>query len=239
MPISVSLADAARTIIHAPAPVLLVDTSALLDVIRAPQRREIRHAVIEAAIVLHDKVTAVPPQLWVVVAPFVPKEWDDHVDATVASLAAHIRTVDEHIITLAQVAHLATPDTAVPAVMFASLQLPAYLRSRAQALLNVALLLEEDLTCIIRARHRVIQDTPPASKGKGEFKDCEIIEHYLALCRALQGHGFAPRRVFVTANRNDYCAEPERSKLHPILTAEFDAAGLRYAADFAWANGLL
>src|SRR5438874_2706953 len=81
---------------------------------------------------------------------------------------------------------------------------------------------------------RVVDDRPPASKGKSEYKDCEIVEHYLALAKALRAAGFAEPCILVSSNTRDYRV------LGPTADAAFAAelrtAGLSFVTDIVWAR---
>ncbi len=232
----VSVTEAAARISASPAPVIFLDTCALLDVIRTPQRPEIRNEVIQAALALRQRTLAPERQVWIVTAPFVPQEWQEHSADTEARLMEHIKKLDEAmgaVRTAAGYLNMRPADSP----QLATLKLSGSLRSLAQQLLDAAIVLREDTECIVRARARIAQARPPAAPRKAEFKDCEIIEHYLAVCSHLHGAGFAQRRVFVSSNKSDYCDSTGR--LHPLLLLDFDVVNLQYAADFAWANALL
>ena len=231
-----ALADAAATISANPAPAVFLDTCTLLDIIRAPQRPEIKNEIIQAGLTLQQRATASPRQIWIVAAPFVPHEWNEHVSDTEARLEGHITKLDEAIVALQTAAGYMNLRAAGSPTL-ASLGLPGGLRYLAQALLDAAIVLEQDTDCIVKARARIVLARPPAGARKAEFKDCEIIEHYLALCARLQHAGFSRRCVFVSSNKADYCDSTGR--LHPVLLSDFNAVNLQYAGDFAWASALL
>jgi hypothetical protein len=83
-----------------------------------------------------------------------------------------------------------------------------------------------------------MSSTGNATIGKSQavLKDCEILEHCLALCRALRAAGFSGAAVFISSNKKDYL---EATRLHPVLQADFASVGMEYAGDFAWALGEL
>ena len=75
----------------------------------------------------------------------------------------------------------------------------------------------------------------PAGQGGKEFKDCLIIEHFLAAGAALRSAGIAETMLFVSSNKNDYGDPPGASPLN----TEFAAMRLDYVTDLAWAVSLL
>lgn len=75
----------------------------------------------------------------------------------------------------------------------------------------------------------------PAARGKQEFKDCLIIEQYLALGRRIQSLGVP--LVFVTSNSEDYCGGGTR--LAAPLNEELPAAGITWCSVLNWAEAVL
>lgn len=112
------------------------------------------------------------------------------------------------------------------------LSLAEGLHDLSRRLLDIALQLDPDHDCIFRAYGRASHYTPPSLKG-GEVKDSTIIEECLEVSRRLEAAGFPRKRVFVTSNRRDYCEAG--SHLHPLLSADFAAAGLGFATSLPWA----
>jgi hypothetical protein len=87
-----------------------------------------------------------------------------------------------------------------------------------------------------QAGQRVIRGHPPASKGKQEYKDCEIFEHYLALARALRSSDFEPSLHFVSSNTNDYGSP---GQLDATLDADLQSVRLTFVTDLSWLNASL
>ena len=54
-----------------------------------------------------------------------------------------------------------------------------------------------------RAVLRMRKGLAPAGQGGKEFKDCLIIEHFLAAGAALRSAGIAETMLFVSSNKND------------------------------------
>jgi hypothetical protein len=63
---------------------------------------------------------------------------------------------------------------------------------------------------------------------KKEIKDSMNLEQGLELSRLLRNAAFAPARVFVSSNTNDFAASATSSVVHPDIQGEFAAVGLEY-----------
>src|ERR1700722_18508831 len=74
----ISSADVARRVIAAPAPVLLIDTCALLDLMRDPRRDTFSSDNVRAAHRLLCKVEERPRSLWLPIVRQVLLELDDN-----------------------------------------------------------------------------------------------------------------------------------------------------------------
>ncbi len=83
------------------------------------------------------------------------------------------------------------------------LKLPHNLRVLAETLIAQVEILHDDPVCIQDARIRAVLNRAP-SHVKESRKDCEILEHALALSRRLEGAGHGLRRVLVTSNTTDF-----------------------------------
>ncbi len=231
----VTILDAAQYIAASPAPVVLIDTCTVLDVIRAPQRESTQ--VISAASNMTSRALVNPKQLWVVATELIDTEWKDNCQKVEDELTTHIKKIDSQLSDLRIAANYLHPVNPVERLTFGGLQLPMQLRRVAQSLLDSAILIAEEDNYILLARNRVRRGEPPAQKGKQEYKDCEIIEHYLAFCKELRNKGLQEKCVFTSSNTQDYC--DSKKKLHLSLKTDFDALGLEYARDIAHAYSLV
>jgi hypothetical protein len=231
-----TIVNAAKVIGLSSIPVLLLDTCAVLDIIRAPQRKEIQNDIIAKANEIVFKSITDPKQLWIVKTTLVDQEWLQHYQETKNQREKYIKDVDERSIELRDVSqHLPLFYPILP-LEFRHLKIPDSLQNLATSLIDSSFMLAEDTNCILQARQRFIDKRPPSTKGNQQYKDCQILEHYLAFCRELRKNGYQEKCVFVSSNTNDYC---ENRKLHPILKAEFDVFKLEYARNIAHAHALL
>ncbi|HZH03342.1 MAG TPA: hypothetical protein VEY30_06125, partial [Myxococcaceae bacterium] len=93
-----------------------------------------------------------------------------------------------------------------------------------------------DTEAELRAGRRVQHGRPPSSKGKSEYSDCLIFEHYLALSRCLEAAAFPHPRYLVSSNTSDYGSPSDRN--NPIVS-EAQQVGLQYLTDVWWLAGQL
>jgi hypothetical protein len=226
-----SIFDLCREIAEDPAPVVMLDTCAVLDIIRAPIRANMRPDIVSAAEEIAARASARPRTAWVIATETVLGEWSDHYDTTTREVARQFRRVDTDIELIRAVASQALPNPAFVPPAVAALGLETQLQQIAQSLVDVAEVLRTEQDAELRAGRRVQFGQPPSSKGKSEYKDCLIFEHYLTLSQCLQQAGFQEARFLVTSNVSDY-GNPTAPD-NP-LAPEFAAAGLTYVTDLWW-----
>lgn len=225
-----------QEIIREPAPVVMVDTCAVLDIIRTPIRDKIPSDVVLAARELVERAQRQPRALWVIATETVVKEWEDHRLGTAEEVRKELRVIDRKIELLHAAAKHLDPVRFAVRPEFGTIGLNATLLSLAQDLVDVAEILSIDDAADLRAGRRVRTGQPPSSKGKSEYKDCLIFEHYLELSGCLRDSGFQEERFLVTSNVTDY-GNP--SSADNPLAGELAAAGLRYVTDLWWLRNSL
>jgi hypothetical protein len=212
-------------------PVLFLDTCILLDIIRATYRC-LGGAYVQRAADLHGLLTSDPSQCALVVASMVPTEWSDNAADVRDEVRAHLRKIQD------QATHFheacAAPGIALTFArpFYEGVGLADRLYDLSKALLDNSVRLEPDIGCMSRGVARVVSRTPPSKQG-GEVKDCVIVEECLELTRQLRANGFSRKCVFCTSNLDDYGGPG--GVLHPTLTAEFAAVGLRFTTNLPWA----
>jgi hypothetical protein len=216
------------------APLLLLDTCAVGDILREAHRLQHRLRSIEAARALSTETRN--GTLTIVAAQTVLDEWVKHRDDLTLELQRGIQTVDDGI---ARVIH-ASSRAGAPSPCACASHTHANVANNvvdvADELIGPALPLDRNDASRLRAMDRAIAPRRPARKGQTAH-DCEIIEHCLGLCQELRGAGFAQVCVFVTSNINDYC--DEAGKLHPDLVGDFAGVDLRFVTDLSWARNEL
>jgi hypothetical protein len=222
-----TVAELVTEITAAPAPVVCLDTCAILDVARAPAREQ--SASVAGAEALCGFAAEVPPKVYLLVADVVAVEWSDNI-AEARKEMARTASVFEDFLTAFAPASLSTvaPPTALTTFR-------TDLETRSQTLLNACRRIDRDPAATNAALDRVIAKRRPSHKK--EVKDSYILEHYLAAARALTA--VVPLMLFVSSNTSDFAANRGAIDLHPELKPDFVVAGLTYAVSIASAVALL
>ena len=232
----VTIFNAANSIIASSAPVLFLDTCAILDVIRTPQR-DIQEQVISAASDVLD-ASREPKKLWIVVTTIVENEFNEKFKKVENELVKHVEKVDKDVEKLRNAANYLFASSQRNSWNFRELKIPQALSKIAEYLLDSAILIAAEDDCIVRAAKRVTNKKRPSQGGNQQYNDCEIIEHYLEVSRQLRNRGFKEKCVFVSSNKKDFC-EGGTDNIHPDLDTDFKKVGLEYAKEIAWARSLI
>ena len=223
-------------ILASPGPVVFLDTSCLLDIIRTGWHVRCHPRFIPAASGMIEMASESPPSLWVVAAEIVRNEWADNCEQIADDTQRRICELDQSIKVLAEVLNHLGLARLGELPNFPSYPIRSRLRGMAENLLGVAKVLGEDYGCSILASRRSIMGWAPASKGKDELKDCMIIEQYISLCRMLRETGFSPKCVFISSNVKDY---GRGGRPLPPLDKNFEDVGIEYVTDLAWAMSIV
>lgn len=212
--------DAAHCILNQPAPVLLPDTCALLDLLRGPAR--LTAGDLRAAIAVWDGVAGAIRRVHLLMAEMVQVELQHQRQAADDEFRAFTNRWSQATLTLEVFAELLGgigPGNPQPVVA----DLQSSLTTIYDGLLSAALCLEHDRECDAAAADRIRDRTAPAHRGG--YKDAVITEQYLKACRWLRSQGFSAPIAFLTSNTRDFCDSDGRT-LHPGLAADFDSANL-------------
>lgn len=234
----VTILNAVNSITASAAPVLFLDTCAILDVIITPKRESIQNAVVSVTNEIVFKGATEPKQLWIVATTLVIDEFNEKLETVEDDLVQHVKKVDRDLENLRIAANSLFSTPEIKPLKFGEMKIPHTLRKIADDLLETALLIARENDCKLRAGDRVADGKRPSQKGQEEYKDCEIIEHYLEVSRQLRNKGFKEKCVFVSSNKKDF-REKNTTKVHPDLDSDFKEVGLQYAGDIAWANYLI
>jgi hypothetical protein len=229
-----SLAKLAQDILLDQRPVLLLDTCAILDIIRVPIRRA-KSDLLGASQKLLARAGSSPRRLWILVNEQVVQEWDDNAANVTGEVEAVIARTEDAARGLVASAQGLAPNQRVSSFSLGGLKLDQLLLARSESLLKIASIIADDDTCHQRAVDRMRQRVAPSSQGKQEYKDCHIIEHFLELARGLRRGGFAESIIFASSNTSDYGSVPGK----PPLDGEFNSVSLQFVTDIAWAESLL
>jgi hypothetical protein len=220
-----SIVDTASKICQDIKPVLLLDTCALLDIVRTPVRENIPAEIVSSAI----KLISTRQEVWLIACEVIDTEWKKHIDEVAISTANDIKNLHKRVKLFEDVVNCSPISPKWSYVKpVTSYDLEIELRKISVNFLNSLEFIKPDADCTVKASTRLINAVAPASKGKDEFKDCLIIEHYLKLSSQLRKMGFSEKIIFVSSNKNDF-GNPYG--LAPPLDSEFSIVGLDYVSN--------
>jgi PIN domain len=234
----ISSAEVARRIIVAPAPVLLIDTCALLDLMRDPRRDTFSSDQVRAAHRLLGKVEERPRSLWLPIVRQVLLELDDNKQPVKIEAENAIKNLQE---TIERVQGLFAAHGIVTSAIspkLADSQFPETTATVVEKFVSSALHITTPRGAERSAFSRIAQNIAPSKKGK-QAKDCLVFESYLMVAAHLREGGFGGSIVFLTTNKNDYSHMPNAAVPHPDLANDLAALNISYAANLLMAERLL
>jgi len=204
---------------------LCLDTCELLEAVRGVATGSLHHARSFRKI-LNKLVSSKSFRL--VLTYLVRKEWDQNADnnrKVVKEFLAATRNAVDRIADARTIGGLPLVD--VDTSLFES-TLAERLAGSAEEVMDHALFLKRDDSCVERALGRVMDHSRPSHKN--QIKDSIHWEHYLELSRQLAAAGHDQDRIFVSANKSDFWADVKNndSSLHPDLIDEAKAVGLQF-----------
>lgn len=227
--------DLAAVIVADPCPLLFLDTAAVLDVLRVAYRFELQSDLVASAGELIEGTLRQERRVWLVTTSNVIREYSENRDSVAGELESRLRELSLSLSRIAEIGKLVMPECSFNPTQFHEAKFAQGIVTVAEGLLRVAAVFEGDDVCIRRARDRVIERRPPASKAKQEFKDCEIFEEFLQLMTCLRSAGFEPPRIFVSPNERDYGPPPTG---YPQIATELAAVGAVYVRNLSWARAI-
>jgi hypothetical protein len=231
----IASAEVVRRIIAAPAPVLLPDTCALLDLMRDPTREAFSSDQVAAAQRLLLRAEARPRTLWVPISAQVLIERGDQQKNVKRDAAVQIRNLEEriHRVQSIMAAH-GLNTTAIAPTLVAS-NFPDTANSMVDRYFSAGQHVRNQRGIERRAYARIAANRAPSQKGQ-QAKDCIVIESYLHLASQLRDQRFEGTIVFLTTNRRDYSDPANFATVHQDLVAEFGAVNMTYAVNFQMAE---
>jgi hypothetical protein len=217
-------------ILSSPAPVILWDTCALLDIMRAVYRTEVDNRSVDRAQRILSLLSTGPRKVWSVASEIVEREFQSHELVVQLELYTLLDALDVCATDLSKTGRYTASYSPTSALALTLHGLSADLISNSE-------ILSVDAVCDRRAGYRMAAVVPPCrGRGSNNSADCRIIEHYLEIARKLSAASFPFRVLFVSSNKRDY-GEPSNVKY--ILGAEFSAVKLDYVKDAHAAAELL
>lgn len=208
---------------------LIVDTCALLDIVRFAARDTFHPSYAERCLEVLNDMQSPNSSVRILVSDLVRDEYQRNITDVTADAQKLLRkTLNQYSHALKVVGHL----SGIPAVLPNAGEdwvndSVDRARQIAEAFIGGGMI--EATTDVDKSKglHRVMTGTAPSRRGKDSTADCIITEFALRLARS-PAAGVAST-VFLSSNTQEYC---EAGKLKPELQTEFHASGLVYVRNW-------
>lgn len=221
----ITFAEAVPQITATGAPVLCIDTCALLDLVRAPARK-LGAGHVEAANFLLKKAEEQQSQLSIVLMKQVCDELPQYLERAKDEANQALKRLDEE--TKRSVELLAALGVAPPnAFEFVPFEFANKAEDLITGISNAAAKID-DQPFVGAAGQRVRDRRRPARQGRDSFGDCIILEAFLSLVTKLRTCGFQREIVFLTSNTSDF-ADENKKVVHPEIRADLGDAELSFS----------
>lgn len=228
-----NISDIISDIYANPKPVLLIDTCAILDIIRSPYRKKCLDCL-ESAIAVVRAVTSDQEVCTTVIGSIVSQEFSENIGIVENELDKSLSELHDRAKIFYKACDLVGLERKFSSI-YNSSGVFAVLKQNAESLINNARVIDAEDKFLSLATIRVIQKKPPAQKGT--VKDSIITEEYLEIARQLSSRNFGYPMVFISSNIRDFFSG--HNWLHPDLISEFSAVNLNYCKDWKHAASLL
>ncbi len=206
-----------------PAPIIFLDTCAILDIPRSFYRELASSSLIPRSLGAVRAASDAPPKLHLIVTEGVDGEYAKNLPETLQDL-------QERIIHFSQVS-LSLPSTADSSPLRSGL---ASIEKNLEVLTNQihqsSRTIATEQACVSKARQRLSAGTAPGKRGSTNDADCIIIEHFLEFVAKLRALGFQGSCIFVSSNHRDFGRAPNPKT---PLDSEFANLGIDYMGDIA------
>lgn len=213
--------------------ILILDTCVLLDVVRAPVRRQLARSHTDAIMELLNALRAGNPPFRLTVPPVVCEEFERNIGRVVEEACVELQRV------FAEQAHAQTTlDLLLEREPSAPLEVAVerwveQCKELACEILQHAIVEPTNADDHQRAFARSIGRRAPAKQGKDSLGDCLVTEFSLRLANEFPASSQGHTIILVSSNTVDYC---EGRRLVPALQAEFDEVGLQYCRNWVEAR---
>ncbi|MCK5565616.1 MAG: DUF4935 domain-containing protein [Planctomycetes bacterium] len=207
--------------------VLFLDTCAILDIIRAINRRS--SSDMRDAKTFLDKRNSGDINCKIILSSLIQQEYDKHLKSTTEEIGKFFRVLSdlEDELAIAQSAFGYNINTSTPDVTALTNQI----LSLTDNIINNSIHILGQDNLYSAAGHRAASDRPPAKKGKNEYKDCLIVEECLEICKQLQQGKKVVPLFFLSSNTKDFCIA-QTTEIKKELATEFSQYGLEYC--YSW-----
>ena len=214
---------------------LCLDTCVILDIMRDPARDDIRVLDQAASLELLPEVES-GKRLTALIAEQVRKEFCDTVDVVHEEAKTSLAKFRDQVSKLDELSTLYKSPGEVDLSHLNNHENRC--RKVAERWLKAGTPVPQPSQILERAFDRVNRALAPARRGKGNMKDCVILETYLERVRQLRSDGITTPIVFVSSNKKDY-AEPNKAIIRADIKDEFSDLDLEYAPSMAAAKHFL
>jgi len=207
--------------------VLFLDTCAILDIVRAINRRSSNEMC--SAKVFLDKRDLGDIDCKIILPSVIGQEYADHLESTTKELDSFFKRLSDLQSELINAQSAFGHETMVCTLDADALTNKIIVLTN-NIINNATHILEQD-NLHAAASKRVTGCKPPASKGKNELKDCLIVEECLEICRQLKQKAKTIPLFFLSSNTKDFCIAETRTVKDKLAT-EFSQYGLEYC--YSW-----
>ena len=217
------------------APVLLLDTCVILDVIRDITRKEVQaHNVKAAADILRASETGT--SLVMLMADQVSTE----LSANLSVVENEAESALEKFLDQAERIDEIALEFGAPGKITTSHLDDHVTRARAvmDRWVRVAMSVAQGPDVASKAMLRVVNAIAPSRRGKESAKDCLIVETYLEAAEQLRAAQFNGKIVFGSSNTEDYL-DQNTKRLHSALEKDFARHGIEYGRNYGAMRHLL
>lgn len=223
----------AAAVVKQPAPIVFLDTAAILDVLRVPFRHDLQADIFDSALSATKDGSANPKRVWLITSANVVRELETRRQSVESELNGYISSMQQAVGRVLTVVRRTFPDRRFQWPNLMELGFSDRVVRVMDLLIGATSVFSGGTGCIKRASARIWAGAPPASRGSQQYKDCEIFEEFIEFVSTIRSEGFEPPVVFVTPNKNDYGRPPDG---HPRIASDLARIRAHYAANLSWAR---
>lgn len=215
------------------APVLLIDTCSILDVVRDPTRDTVRISDYQAGLDL--LVEAESNRLTAVVADQVTIEFGEHDQSIQDEAERALKRVRDQI---EKISHLSAIFGSPGSVNLAHLDgHVARARGVVGRWLSVFISYKPPTDVLAKAIARMNANLAPARRGKESSKDCIVFETYLDVAARLRAEGLMAPIVLLSSNTKEY--QDDSKVLKAEIAIDLAPLSVDYASTMGMAKNRL
>ena len=214
---------------------LVVDTCALLDIVRAPIRASISSEQVRNALVIEEALRGGAPPIRVIVCGWVADEYERNIDGVVLDVRQRLKSMwNNHRQATDVMAVFQGNSPAAPNADAWISEVIDHGQRVAKRIIKACSQLNATADDERLATLRIRDARPPSHKGKASLADAVVTKLALRITRedGLGSDG-RPQTVLLSSNTNDFC---DGKWLKRDLQREFDAVGLNFVTTWSAAR---